>query len=229
MIRVVVDRRESRSQVPELLRSYGATVDFRMLDVGDYVVAPECALERKSARDFARSIFSGRVFDQVHRLSRIFRFPVVIVEGDIESAKARIKPSVYWGSLASLALNYGCTTFFTRNEQGTAELIFTLAKKKTFGRSAGPLLVPRRGGRARGLREEQLAILCAIPGIGPKIANQLLKKFGSIRRIVNASEAELATVPKMGKKRANKLVSILQASYTIKQKERQLRLGFEKQ
>ena len=61
---VVVDEREKPSGVPLLLRELGLMVNFRMLDVGDYVV-PGYAFERKEAKDFLnhfiRTAFSIRL------------------------------------------------------------------------------------------------------------------------------------------------------------------------
>ncbi|HID90486.1 TPA: hypothetical protein EYP44_00820 [Candidatus Bathyarchaeota archaeon] len=225
-IRVVIDKRERRSGIPEILRGLGFIVDFRLLDVGDYVVSPECAVERKSAPDFIRSVFSGRIFDQARRLSSAFRFPLIVVEGDIEEAGRGVRSAVYWGALTSLAFKYGCATFFTAGERQTAELIYTLARKGDLGRPAGPLL--RRAGRGKDLYKRQLSILCSIPEIGPKLADRLLRRFGSVKGVIMASEAELAAVRGLGRKKASAVVSVLRARYRPERGERQLRLSFKK-
>ena len=54
-VRVVADERERRSGVPEELRSLGAFVEYRVLDVADYVVG-QYAVERKTVRDFVNSL-----------------------------------------------------------------------------------------------------------------------------------------------------------------------------
>lgn len=46
-VRIVVDEREKNSDIPELLRNAGAVIDFAQLKVGDYIVSPETAVERK--------------------------------------------------------------------------------------------------------------------------------------------------------------------------------------
>ncbi|TLY11449.1 MAG: heavy metal resistance protein CzcA, partial [Thaumarchaeota archaeon] len=46
--RIVVDGREKSSGIPDLLRKAGAVIDFAQLKVGDYVVSPEIAVERKT-------------------------------------------------------------------------------------------------------------------------------------------------------------------------------------
>ena len=112
-LRVLVDERERSSGVPEALKGLGVLVEYRMLDVGDYV-APGYAFERKEVHDLVRSVFSGRVFDQARRLVEAYEHPILIVEGDVGSILGvRIRPTAYWGALASLTIDYGLRILFT--------------------------------------------------------------------------------------------------------------------
>ena len=40
-LRIVVDEREKKSGIPDLLKSIGVNVEMKMLPIGDYIVAPE--------------------------------------------------------------------------------------------------------------------------------------------------------------------------------------------
>lgn len=51
--RVVVDDRERSSGIPSLLRKLGLPVEYRMLDVGDYLIFPYVLL---SARLFEKLV-----------------------------------------------------------------------------------------------------------------------------------------------------------------------------
>lgn len=81
--RIVVDERERKSGVPDLLRQAGAIIDFAQLKVGDYVVSPETAVERKTIQDLLNSIYDGRLFVQCSQLNEHYVKPVLIVEGNI--------------------------------------------------------------------------------------------------------------------------------------------------
>ena len=81
--RIVVDERERKSGIPDLLRQAGATIDFAQLNVGDYIVSPETAVERKTIQDLLNSIFDGRLFVQCSQLNEYYVKPVLIVEGNI--------------------------------------------------------------------------------------------------------------------------------------------------
>lgn len=81
--RIVVDEREKRSGIPDLLRQAGALIDFSQLKVGDYIVSPDTAIERKTIQDLLNSIYDGRLFVQCSQLNEHYTKPVLVVEGNI--------------------------------------------------------------------------------------------------------------------------------------------------
>ena len=81
--RIVVDEREKKSGIPVLLRQAGAMIDFAQLKVGDYIVSPETAIERKTIQDLLNSIYDGRLFVQCSQLTEHYVKPVLIIEGNI--------------------------------------------------------------------------------------------------------------------------------------------------
>lgn len=66
-----------------MLRQAGALIDFAQLKVGDYIVSPDTAIERKTIQDLLKSIYDGRLFVQCSQLNEHYTKPVLIVEGNI--------------------------------------------------------------------------------------------------------------------------------------------------
>jgi len=223
-IRVVVDEREKPSGVPELLKEYGLQVEYQMLDVGDYVVSSDCAVERKEERDFLKSLYSGRLFDQAHRLCETYDRSALIVEGKLPLfVREMAKPRAFWGALTTLAFEYGLSVFFTADAGQTADLIYTLTKRKGLVRPRG--LLVRKRPRVRDLEKNQLFLVSSLPGIGPKLADRALRRFGTARRVFSASVAELSSVHGIGRIKAEKMAEILDAHYHPAEKpSKQLRL-----
>lgn len=219
---MVVDERERASEVPGLLRELGCMVDYRMLEVGDYVV-PGFAVERKEVRDFLRSLYSRRIFDQASRLSETYGNPVLVVEGDIRPLMGRkIKPRAYWGALSALTFNYGLKVFFTADEAQTADLIFTLRRKRPV-RLRGPVV--RKKPKVEDTEKMQLQMVSNLPGIGLKLADKLLVEFETVRRVFAASVAELTAVRGIGKVTAYRISRLLDAPYRpLLKRPQQLRL-----
>jgi len=224
-LRIIVDEREKPSGVPDLLKTFGLQVEHRMLDVGDYVISPEYAVERKEGRDFFKSLYSGRLFDQAHRLSEAYDRPVLIVEGDIFSFTERVaRPRVFWGALTTLTFQYGLNVFFTANAKQTANLIYTLTRHRGFAKPRGPLV--RKMRKTGALEKMQMMLVSSLPSIGPKLAGRMLEKFGNVRSVFSASVAELSLVEGIGRITAEKIAKFLDAPYRPATKTpQQLQLG----
>ena len=67
--------------------------------------------------------------------------------------------------------------------------------------------------------EQQLFIVESLPNIGPVNAKNLLEHFGTVGRIINASEKELQEVEGIGKKTAENIRSVIDSKYLYFKKE----------
>jgi len=211
--RVIVDEREKVSGVPDLLKSFGLQIDYRLLEVGDYVVSSDCAVERKAGRDFIKSLYSSRLFDQARRLRQFYIRPVFVAEGDLQLLVGETsKPRAFWGALATLAFQFGMSVFFTANAQQTADLIYTLIRRSGLTQAPkGPWV--QKKPRATNMQKMQLTLVATLPSIGPKLAERVLLCFGTVRKVFSASVAEFSTVKGLGRVKAEKIVRLLDAEY----------------
>lgn len=210
--RIAVDSREAPSGIPEILRKRGLYVQMKPLDVGDYIAA-EYAVERKTVQDFITSLYSGRLFEQARRISLSYKDYLLVVEGDIHEVLIDLKnPKVYWGTLLSLAFDFGFKILFTLDREQTADVLQVLASK-SHGKvgGVGPMLVtkPRMGTT----KDWQLSILESLPAIGPKLGEKLLRSFGSVRRVFQATRVELAVKGGIGSAKAERIQQLLDAQY----------------
>jgi len=55
--------------------------------------------------------------------------------------------------------------------------------------------------------------VATLPAIGPKLAERVLLRFGTVRRVFSASTAEFSTVRGLGRAKAEKIVRLLDAEY----------------
>lgn len=209
--RIVADVREAPSGIPELLARKGVYVQRKTLDVGDYIVG-ECAIERKTARDFISSLYSGRLFEQAERISSAYSKHLLIVEGDVQEVLQELEnPKIYWGALLSLTLNLGFGLLYTIDQEQTSDVLSLLARRTTVNRGTRPVLI--RKPKMATATDWQLAVLGGLPTIGPKLAEKLLRSFGTVRNVFNASRMELAVRGGIGLERAKKIQQLLDAEY----------------
>ncbi len=215
MVVIYVDERERGSEVPRKLMALGATVIFKVLDVGDYVVSERVGVERKSSTDFLKSLVDGRLFDQAKRLLEVFEKPVLIVEGSLGRAlkMMNVNRRAVLGAQIALSIDMGVPTLFTRDPSETAELILILAKREQ-GKEHRFKSIHVKKPRIGSVEEWQLYIMQCFPHVGPKIARRILEIYGSIRNFCsNASLSELARIEGLGEKKASEIIQILHAVY----------------
>ena len=226
MLRVIVDEREKPSGVPKLLSESGVHVEYRMLNVGDYIISPVCAVERKQIMDFQRSIFSGRIFNQASQLSSFYRIPILLVEGEFNNLiRESSNPRSLWGGLITLSLGYGLHVFFTDGPSQTSDFIVTLSRRRDIIGPRGPMITKIR--KSRDLRSLQRTVVSTLPEIGPKLAGYLLTHFGSVRNVFSASASELVKVEGIGRIRAEAISNFLDAPYkTVSDSKTQSKLCY---
>lgn len=205
-LRIIVDERERKSGIPDLLRAIGINIELKTLPIGDYIVAPETVVERKSIHDLVSSIFDGRLFDQCNRLKEHFQFPIILVEGNLdEISNITENPLIFYGAISSIALDFKIPILPTPSADHTAKLLVSLCSRKES--ATGPFL--KKIKKSNDIQKQQLSVLSSLPGIGEKLALRLLKKFGSPLRIFSASSTELAKVDGLGLARAKKIKKML--------------------
>jgi DNA excision repair protein ERCC-4 len=211
-LRIVADTRETASGIPNTLEKRGVYVQTKTLDVGDYV-AGEYVVERKTIRDFLASLYGGRMFEQAQRISQTYSTYLLVVEGDIQEVLADLRnPRVFWGTLLALGVNFNFKVFFTLDQEQTSDFLYVLVRAARRKASAiRPLLVrkPRMGT----VKDRQLSIIESLPTIGPKLAERLLKSFGSVRPVFAASPSELSVKGGIGRARAKRIQEVLDAKY----------------
>ena len=205
-LRIIVDDREKKSGIPELLKSVGLNVEMKTLPIGDYIVAPETIVERKSIRDLMASVFDGRLFDQCTRLKEHFEHPIVLMEGNVdEIEEITDNPLIFYGALSTVVLDFKIPVIPTPNAAHTAKLLVSMCSRKDAPK--GPYL--KKIKKSPDLERQQLSSLCSLPGVGEKFAVRMLEKFGTPLKVFTATTADLAKVEGLGEARAKKIKKVL--------------------
>ena len=217
-LRIIVDERERKSGIPELLKSVGLNIEIKTLPVGDYIVAPETVVERKSVRDLLSSVFDGRLFDQCSRLKENFEHPILLIEGNVdEIEEITDNPLIFYGAISTVALDFKIPVIPTPSAAHTAKLLVSLCSRKDSPK--GPYL--KKIKKSSDLQKQQLSVLCSLPGIGDKFAVRMLEKFGTPLRVFTATTAELAKVEGLGDARAKKIKTMLDSKSKLLKKSNQ--------
>ncbi|MBP2300528.1 ERCC4 domain-containing protein [Azospirillum picis] len=213
-MRIVADCHEP-AEIINLLRSTGTVdgsaveVEAKALDVGDYLIGPGAAVERKAGGDFVASLLDGRFAEQAAKLRASYDKVVWIIEGDPYDGHVRLESKVITGAISHLAMVEGATVLRTQTLQETVDLLFSMAKRLQDGRTDLSLR-PAKPADPRLLAEY---IVSGLPRVGRGKARALLGHFGSVRAVFAADAAEIAGIRGFGRKTAEAIRAALDAAY----------------
>lgn len=106
-------------------------------------------------------------------------------------------------ALTTVSMFIGIPVLRSGSADESAQLLHSLASQLNAVANGA---LPRMGIRPTGKRGLQLHLLQGLPGVGPKRAAKLLKRYGSVRGVLNAEEGSLAKVEGVGRETARKIV-----------------------
>ncbi len=219
MTKIIIDHRERKSGIVEEFKKHGIETEIRQLISADFVLQTKnskneihtIGVERKTQNDFINSIMDRRIITQLNMLKEHFSIPLLIIEGDENLYALRdFHPNAIRGMLASIAIDFQVPMLYTKNYKDTASVLAVIAKRIEKGKHHISLLDRRK---PLTLKEQQEYLIESLPGIGPNLARSLLKHFGNIQAIVNASEEDLMNVDKLGPKKSKKIKEVLNSVY----------------
>jgi len=217
-LKIYTDSREQNSQILKMLDNVpDVELVIQTLEIGDYVVSDRRGFERKTPPDFLGSLFGsensekGKIFRQCRDLVGAYEIPELLIEGELPELFVRnTSPNAIFGSLQKI-LESGCGIRFTGSAEGTVAYLVQKARDEQEGRRI--YFSPHAGKTRRTLAEQQEYIISAIPNVGGKTAVDLLKTFGSVDKVICATEEELTKIEGIGKKTAGHIRSVVGSDY----------------
>ena len=208
-MKIIIDKRERNSNVIDGLKKKGFEIEIKTLPVGDYILSNRVCIERKTISDFESSLISGRLFDQIKRAKEAYEFPIVLIEGTADEFRLNLKSII--GAIVSIYTEYRVQVIFCFDVFESVGIIAKIIEREQIKKYNEPSL--KGGTKAYTDNQFKEHIVGNIPGIGPKLARQLLLKFRNIRNIANADVDELTKIEKIGKIKAQKIQEILNEDY----------------
>jgi ERCC4-type nuclease len=198
---IVCDVHEVRSAIPVHLAELGAEVEIRALKRGDYLVAVNALVERKTIADLHSSLARGRFWAQLAKI-RVARRPYLLLEGR----------SVYEGAIAECAVrrlclavtDLGITIIRTENARDTAAWLIDIAAG---GAPVGDRPIYAQRPRSRDDPPAVVA-LSAAPGVSVKTARSIVERFPTLMSVGKATRDDLRGVPGVGAKQAEAIFAL---------------------
>jgi ERCC4-type nuclease len=217
---LVVHCSKPEGPVAQILGAKGIAV--RPLDAPEkldrYGLSDRVAIDRKTVIDFVNAIADRRLFVDAIDLGESYDLGIALIEGeDLYGSVRSFHPNAIRGALSALMIQYGLSVLRTDSDRETAALIAMMAQHEQEG-VPEISLHPKR--KAVDLPDMQRRVVEMLPGAGLVVARALLQRFGSIRRIVGASDEELIAVRGLGPKKVAEIRGVLDAEYEAIDTER---------
>ena len=193
MVTLVADAAQKGNRILEVLSEKKVRVIYANLQIGDYQITDNVYITYMSSDDFIRGLGDKRLYRQVLELKRTCPEPLLIVEGPSVYEHKDANPYVINGALAFVNVLNRIPVVFTSDPEESADILFMATNQMQFGLGYEVHAEDRRK-KKRDQKQMQLDILAAVPGIGPNLAKELVKQFGSLQAIFAATAEELAAV-----------------------------------
>lgn len=209
-VHIIADTREDRSKIAEgLAKLPGVTVERQELSSGDFILAPGCAVERKSASDFILSVMQGRMFDQIARMQCEYEDVIVMIEGSPYETRSDMAPEAIDGALSWLSLLSGVKVIQSPSVAVSPRLLWRMAIHKTHGLGYEVAL---RAGKPKDPAPLARYLVEGLPGVGATMAKTLINHFGSPYAVFTASVSDFTAVKGVGKLSAEKIFNALRTA-----------------
>jgi|GEM_PF-2681678 len=214
---LIVDSREKINTF-EALKAYNIQYTIEALPVGDLkVTTPDgsVVIERKQMTDFIGSLLSGRLEEQARKLANE-KCPGLILTGSFQEYRQHAKTTKLTtdhviGAIASLVVKYGLRFVIwiqsaENKPHATGIAVAAKIAKKIAEGKLDQIPDRRLKKKTDNPQREIVSLICGVPCV---VAENLLKKFGCIRAIMDAKDEELLEVDGMGKIRIAKMRRLL--------------------
>jgi ERCC4-related helicase len=209
-LQIVADHREKASGVLKELLDLDIVTPLQQLEVGDYLLSDRVVVEYKRVPDFVDSIIDGRLLQQLRSL-RAYRRPLIVIEGEEDLYSMRkVHPNAILGMLSTIMVSYNIPLIFTKNARETASLLAMIARKE---QEFTPSTLQQHGAKPATPEELLEYVVSSLPNIGTALGKRLLEHFSTIKGIATASEEELASIEKLGPKKAKQLHDFFNQPY----------------
>lgn len=199
---IIYDTRE-KCRIPEMIRKARVYSREETLKAGDYLIPKPSGgnilVERSSFHDFVGKIISGRLWIQVEKcLDAEVGDTYFIIEGPFDWRNAGMRRKAIISAM--VALTRKVKVLMTMNENDT----FTVLEKmnRSYSSDHAPDIREFNSRVAPRVMDEDAQaewVLQGLEGVGPKIAAKILRKAGSLAKVMEISEEEFLELGKVGK------------------------------
>jgi DNA excision repair protein ERCC-4 len=203
---VIVDVREFRSALPNMLHLHGMEVKPMTLEIGDYILSPDICVERKAIADLIQSLGSGRLFNQAEAMLRYYKRPALLIEceegrpfGLINPSElgSEITPQSIVSKLSLLLLHFPkLRVLWSRSAAHTVAIFASLkqGQSEPDAATAAAVGLPTAPGADQMFSMAPQDFLRQLPGVFPHNYRRLMNAVSNLQELATKSLDELSKI-----------------------------------
>eukprot|EP01080_Neovahlkampfia_damariscottae_P001747 gene1747-516_t len=223
-LKVIVDVREFRSALPCLLYDHGIEVIPISLAIGDFIVHPGLAIERKSPVDLSQSLNAGRLFTQAEKMLKHYNTAAVLIQFDEKESfylvpsyefRDKIQATLVTSKLALLTIHFPRLKIFWCRSPRNSVSLFKFLKKNQI--EPDPIDAQNIGTGENDENEDvdsAIEVLKRMPGVTPQNVNTIINSVDSLNELSQLSYNKLTKL--IGKQNAVLLYDFLNQDFFSK-------------
>ena len=200
---IKIDDRESK-EFQSICSIFFNEYEISRLLVGDIIVDDQVCFEHKTPDDFISSIYDGRIFKQIEQMKSNYQYSYIVVSGSMTDIinTPNTKYNSLMAAISSCFVRV-CPVIFCDNYENVCGIVKRLSEKllDEKNRTIPIIKIP--------IVNDQLRLICSIPGISEKKGQLLLDRFGCPINIFNADNRELMEIKGIKFKLAGRIQKIL--------------------
>ncbi len=213
---IIVDSREAKTatKIVTGLVEKGVEVGTELLEKGDYIISDQCAVERKTVKDFVYTLTRRYLFEQLFTLKEAYPKAIIVLEGymPIIYKFSGIQPTAIWGALFTLAKN-GISIVNTANQKETVDFLYTAARQEQVVEKRTAVVHAFKN--CETVADAQLYLIASLPGVGREKATAILKAYKTpLNALLNINEWS-KTVYGLGPVITNRVKEVLSTPYDL--------------
>jgi len=189
---IIIDTHEADSDIASAIidRNIGQVI-VRTMETSDITInylEHKIGIEIKRDADFNSSLYSGRLHEQIYRLTQDFTFPILIIEGwspyvpdDVDDIDDYLEKAVGKHIKTVRTLNRKLTTYETKDQSDTIGLIEAILDDINNGK----FFQLKRRVTLIDAGSYQERLLAELPNVGIVKANQILCRFKTVSKALS--------------------------------------------
>ncbi len=191
---LVVSGEVARSELAAALAGEGFALREEELEAADIVVSGRVAVAFRTVEGFISQVNDGSMMAALAKLKHSFAHPVLIVQGEAEGRGSQEGNSAVYDYLSSLLSELRMTVLSTDDAAQTASAVASMHRQEEAKGRAG------KGTQTTlDLASRQMFLVQGLPNVSATLADRLLRRFGSVKGVADASVEDLMGVEGIGR------------------------------